>query len=62
MSERYIKITKKGKGKIIKEQNKRIKELLSKSSLHNLINKSIAHALFHIFSENDKEKESKERD
>ena len=41
LSERYIKRAKKGKGKIIKEQNKRIKELISKSPTHNLINKII---------------------
>ena len=60
LSEKYIKRAKKGKGRILKEQNKRIKELISKSTTHNLIDKIIVNVLVDIFT--DKEKESKGRD
>lgn len=53
MTEKYIKRIKKGKGKKIKHQNKKIKELISKSNTHNLINKIIVNTLINIFKEKE---------
>ena len=56
MSEKYIKRTQKGKGKRLKEQKKRIKQLISESPTHNIINKILVHSLVYMFNENkDKE-------
>ena len=62
MSERYIKRTQKGKGKELKEQKKRIKELISKSPTRHLLDKILVRSLVYMFRENDKEKEVKEKD
>ena len=43
--------------KKIKEQNKKIKELISKNNTHNLINKIIANALINIFKEKENNNE-----
>ena len=54
LSEKYIKRTQKGKGKILKEQKKRIKELISESSTRDILDKILVRSLVHIFKENDK--------
>jgi len=57
MNEKYIKRTQKGKGKTLKEQRKKIKELILKNPNRNFINKILVHALILILNENDKKKE-----
>ena len=57
MTEKYLKRTQKGKDKTLKEQRKKIKELILENPNRNFINRILVHSLILILNENDKKKE-----